>query len=138
LKQNPITEAERRQQLEYEAAEKRAKEAKERAQAEAHQIETAKTVYENMWSQFAADSKKSKSLAYGNLKANLADFAAELVPFLLTAKEHMALISEAETHIKGGDSGQSQDDPRELVASWLRGDIELSRIPLEKAVVSGS
>lgn len=133
MKQKAITEAERRQQLEMAAAEKRAQEARERAETEAELIEMGKNAYANIWAQFSKDSKKSKSLAYAGLKANLAEFAEFIVPHIVTAKEHMALITEAEKHITGGDGGHPQEDMPTLMASWLRGDIELSRIPLEKA-----
>ena len=120
------------------AAEKRAAEALQRAEAEAELIEMAKNCYGNIWADFARDSKKSKSQAYSNLKANLAEFADHLVPHIVTAKEHMALITDAEKYITGGDGGLPQEDMPTLMASWLRGEIELSRIPLEKAVTSGS
>ena len=133
-KKHTITEEERRAAAEQQAAHKRAQEMKARENAEQHKIEMAKNYYDNTWTQFAKDSKKSKSLAYANLKDNLADGASFLVPHLMTAKEHMAMIADADTHIKS-DGGQAQEDPRSLMASWLRGEIELSRIPLEKAVV---
>lgn len=136
MKQKPITEAERRQQLEMAAAEKRAQEARERAEAEAEQIEMGKNCYANIWAQFSKDSKKSKSLAYANLKNNLAEFAEFIVPHIVTAKEHMALITDAEKYITGGDTGHPQEDMPSLMSSWLRGEIELSRIPLEKAATT--
>lgn len=123
MKKKPITEAERREI-----------EALEVAAAEAHEIKIAKDAYANMWDQFAKDSKKSKSNAYANLKENLALLSSFLVPHIMTAKEHMALIAESELHIKGED-GRAQEDPRTLLASWLRGEIDLSRIPLEKVAV---
>ena len=133
-KKEPKTEADLRAELELRAAQKRAQEAADRAQLEAKQVEQAKNVYDNIWLEFAKDSKKSRSLAYSNLKQNLAEFASYLVPYLLTAKEHMALITEAEQHIKG-EGQHAQEDPRSLVGSWLRGETELSRIPLEKTVI---
>ena len=134
MKQKPITEAERRQQLEMAAADKRAQEARERAETEAEKIEMGQNCYSNIWSGFSKDSKKSKSLAYSNLKNNLAEFAEFIVPHIVTAKEHMALITEAEKFISGGDTGQTQEDPRTVIADWLSGRIELSRIPLEKPI----
>ena len=135
MKKKAISDAERRQQLEVEAAQRRAAEMKSRADAEHESIQRAMNYYENTWGDFAKDSKKSKSLAYANLKDNLAEGASFLVPHLMTAKEHMSLIAEAEQHIKG-DSQHSQQDPRTLVADWLSGKIELSRIPLETTVVT--
>lgn len=87
-----------------------------------------------MWQQFAEDWKKGKSLAYSNLLCNLTKWASDLVPVYMTAKEHLAIISECTEHAKS--AGQSQhEDPRALVSSWLRGEDDLSRIPLEKVVV---
>jgi HSP90 family molecular chaperone len=134
-KKKPITEAERRQQLEVAAAHKRAEEARMRENAEQEKIQLAMNAYEGIWREFAKNSKKSKSQAYAQLKEDLATFAPELVPVLMTAKEHMSLIAEAETHVKG-DGPSSQEDPRSIVSQWLQGKIELSRIPLEKAVVN--
>lgn len=128
------SDAERRQEVELAAAQKRADEARERAETEQAEIQAAMNYYDNTWGQFAKDSKKSKSLAYANLKDNLADGACFLVPRLMTAKEHMALIAEAEQHIKGSETGQQHEDPRSIIADWLAGKIELSRIPLEKTV----
>lgn len=86
-----------------------------------------------MWKQFAEDWKKSKSFAYANLLRNLTFSASDLVPSYMTAKEHMAMIAEATEHTKSGEHS-AHEDPRELVGSWLRGESDLSRIPLEKAV----
>jgi hypothetical protein len=134
VKKKKQTEAERRAAAEQAAAYKRAEEMKARENAEHVAIEAAKNYYDNCWADFAKDSKKSKSLAYNNLKDNLAEGASFLVPILMTAKEHMAMIADADSHIKG-DTGQVQEDPRSLMAQWIRGEIELSRIPLEKAAV---
>jgi hypothetical protein len=126
------TEAERRQELEIKAAALRAKDALDRANAEAEEIQRSKTVYENIWAQFAADSKQTgKSAAYANLKANLALSSSYLVPYMMTATEHMKVIASCDEHIKG-DGGKPEEDPRQLIAQWLRGEIELSRVPLEE------
>jgi neutral trehalase len=132
LKKKPKTEAERRQELELAAAQKRAAEQQARTEAEQEQLDLATRAYEGIWREFARNSKKSKSQAYAQLKEDLATFAPELVPHLLTAKEHMSLIAETEQYIKT-EGGPQHEDPREIISLWLSGKIELSRIPLEKA-----
>lgn len=129
------SDAELRQDLEIKAAQRRAKEAMERAQQEAEEIERSKTVYENIWNDFAEDSKKGgKSLAYTNLKSNLAMAAPYLVPRMMTVKEHIAAIAECDKNIVG-DGGVEGEDIRVVVEKWLSGEIELSRIPLLEPVV---
>lgn len=91
----------------------------------------AYTVYDSMWKQFSRDWERGRSWAYSNLLKNLTERASELVPYYMTAKEHMAMVNEAAANIKG-DGEQTKEDPRELVAGWLRGESELSRIPLEE------
>lgn len=122
MKKKPRTEAEVRAEAVEKAAEREAK-----------SIAHAKSVYENMWKQFAEDWKKGKALAYTNLLSNLTFWASDLVPAYMTAKEHMAMIAEATEHAKR-DGASAHEDPRQLISSWLRGDSELSRIPLEKQV----
>jgi len=86
-----------------------------------------------MWQQFADDWKTGKSLAYSNLLCNLTQWASDLVPTYMTAKEHMSIIGEA-TEFAKSDGRMRNEDPRELISRWLRGEDDLSRIPLEKSV----
>lgn len=133
MKKKAITEAERRAKAEAKAEKKRVALAAKRAAAEQKALQHAKVIYESMWQQFSEDWKKGKSVAYSNLLSNLTKWASDLVPIYMTAKEHMSLIGEATEHAKTAGQGQ-HEDPRALVSAWLRGQDDLSRIPLEKAV----
>lgn len=103
------------------------------AESEARSLAHAKQIYEEMWQQFADDWKTGKSKAYSNLLCNLTKWASDLVPVYMTAKEHMGLIAECTDKAKS-DGKVSHEDPREVISRWLRGDDDLSRIPLEKAL----
>jgi hypothetical protein len=92
-----------------------------------------KDIYDKIWSDFADDRKKSRGSAYANLQRALATNAAILVPAYMTAKEHVNIIGEIEQYTKS-DEQANTGDPREHFASWLRGEIELSRVPLEKEI----
>lgn len=92
----------------------------------------AKEVYESIWEQFAIDRKNNRALACTNFQRALAEHAADLVPAYMTAKEHMAMVFECEQYSKSDKQSES-GDPLESMSSWLRGDIELSRTPLETA-----
>lgn len=91
----------------------------------------APSVYDTIWQEFAKDREKNRSIAYANLQRNLAIHAAELVPDYMTAKEHVSIIGEIEQYTKGDAAGE-RGDPRDIVSGWLRGEMELSRVPLEK------
>jgi translation elongation factor EF-Ts len=90
----------------------------------------ARGIYERIWAKFSVDRKKSRSTAYRNLQRALSMHAADLVPNYLTAKEHMSMIAEIEDWTKN-EKESDTGDPSELMAQWLRGQTELSRIPLE-------
>jgi hypothetical protein len=102
-----------------------------RAEEEAARHEQAKKIYEDIWTSFAKDRKTGPAKAYTNLLGNLTKFSGFLVPELMTAKEHMNLIAEAESKMTDDGHGNI-DDPRQLVGAWLRGEVDLSRISLEK------
>jgi len=125
-----------REEAEMQAAELRAQRAMEVAEAEAAKQQEAKEAYDDIWAAFSKDLKNhGKSYANANLLDNLTIFASLLVPLMMTAKEHTSLImdlSEKQTSDKGASHGEN---PTELVSSWLRGAVDLSRIPLEKAKV---
>ena len=90
----------------------------------------ARNIYERIWEKFSADRKKSRSTAYRNLQRELSKHAADLVPAYLTAREHMTMIADIEDWTKA-EKESDTGDPSELLAQWLRGESELSRIPLE-------
>jgi hypothetical protein len=133
LTNKAISEAERRAELEAEALKKEAREEKKRQKAEAEALALAKTIYENIWLAFSKDWVKGRSFAYANLLQNLTKCASELVPHYMTAKEHMAMVTEAAGNVQEG-SHTVEDDPRELIGKWIAGEAELSRIPLGKVV----
>jgi hypothetical protein len=90
----------------------------------------AKFIYETIWAKFAEDRKENRAMAYANLQRALAEHAADLVPAYMTAKEHMSMVSDVEQWTKSDKQSES-GDPLESMSGWLRGDLELSRIPLE-------
>jgi hypothetical protein len=90
----------------------------------------ARSIYEVIWAKFAEDRRENRATAYTNLQRAFCEHAADLVPAYLTAKEHMSMIAEIEEWTKG-DKQSDSGDPTETMSSWLRGDMELSRIPLE-------
>jgi hypothetical protein len=94
--------------------------------------DNAKSIYEKIWAKFAEDRKNNRSMAYTNLQRSFAEHAAELVPAYLTAKEHMSLVADIEPFTKG-DKQSETGDPLSSMSDWLRGDLELSRIPLIKS-----
>lgn len=95
-----------------------------------HGADEARGIYEKIWSQFGKDRTTSRSTAYRNLQKALSKHAADLVPAYLTAREHMSMISDIEDWTKA-EKESDTGDPAELMAQWLRGQTELSRIPLE-------
>lgn len=94
--------------------------------------ENSKSIYEEIWQKFAEDRKNNRAMAYTNLQRSFAEHAAELVPAYLTAKEHMSLVADIEPFTKG-DKQSETGDPLSSMSDWLRGDLELSRIPLIKS-----
>ena len=102
-----------------------------RLKAEAKAQQEAALVHDGIWKQFADDLEKGRSFASDRFARNLATFASKLVPYYFTDKELASTINEALEHVKGED-GRSNEDPAELMGKWLRGEAELSRIPLEK------
>jgi hypothetical protein len=118
--------------LENQAAEDRAEAQLAAAEAEAADVGKARTIYRNIWQQFAEDTKeKGKSAAYVGLKENYALCADDMVPHIMTSGEHMRVISDCDKNISD-PSGIAGEDIRDVVSRWLRGDIELSRIPLSE------
>jgi hypothetical protein len=91
---------------------------------------SAKQIYKSIWSKFAKDRKDSRAQACANLQRAICEHAADLVPDYFTAKEHLAAVMEVEEHTKQ-DKQSETGDPLEAMSSWLRGDLDLSRTPLE-------
>ena len=89
-----------------------------------------KAIYEGIWAKFSVDRKENRATAYANLQRSLAEHAADLVPAYMTAKEHMSMVADVEQWTKADKQSES-GDPMESMGGWLRGDIDLSRIPLE-------
>jgi len=130
----PKTQADLRAEAEEKAAVLRADKAMKAAEEEAEKLAEAKGVYDDIWMAFSKDLKKGKGFANANLLNNLTEFASYLVPIVMNAKEHTSLIMELAEKMSS-EKGHHGENPTELMSKWLRGDIDLSRIPLEKAVV---
>lgn len=91
----------------------------------------AKKAFDGIWRKFGKNRKKGRASAFAELLQDLTAHASELVPYYMTAKEFVGIISEIENHTKG-DGGTHQGDPTEMMEEWLSGKREMSRIPLEK------
>lgn len=131
MKQKPISEAERREQLELDALEKRAKQQEREHQAEQKARQLAESAYSGIWRQFSENLKKGKAYANRELLADLTAGASFFVPLIMTAKEHTGLIMELADKMTGEDSTRGET-PMEMMANWISGKIDLSRIPLER------
>jgi hypothetical protein len=90
-----------------------------------------KTIYAEIWAQFAHEVKVSESKAFANLRENFALHAAELVPEIMTAKELTDGIEWATGHVKT-DQAEHSSDPMLIMEQWMQGLVELSRIPMGK------
>ena len=138
-KTKEISEEERRERAEIRAANKLAREERRREQAEEDARQIAKNAYENIWMMFNKDlAEKGKNVADKNLLSNLNEFCGELVPLVMTAKEHTSLVLELSSKVAETDTGAGNETPYELVEKWLSGSIEMSRIPLEPVLVSAT
>lgn len=91
----------------------------------------ARKVYDAMWAQFNEDAAESWTSACSNLRRALCQNAGLLVPFYFNSKDHMEAVFKVKEQMKSAEGGDDGDDPVEAMASWIRGDRELSRIPLE-------
>jgi hypothetical protein len=120
-----------RKEREHEAMLERAAAEKARQEEEAEFQRAAKHAFDTIWRRFGKNRKKGRSGAFSTLLQDMTEHAAELVPYYMTAKEFVSIISEIETHTKGED-GRKDGDPRDLVSAWLRGEEDMSRVPLEK------
>jgi hypothetical protein len=102
-----------------------------RLEAEVAAAARSKQIYSDIWRAFSINRQKGKSYAYKHLLEDLTNFSSDLVPLIMSGKEHFQLIKEAESEISG-EGGDSKDTLQELAAKWIRGEIELSKISLEK------
>ena len=127
----PITEEERREQLERKAELKNARIAAAQIRKENNARENAKEVYTTIWAQFSEDRKKGRAFAYAKLIEGLNKHCSDLVPTYMTDRDRFGIIKEAESFIGENEQSQHESIP-EMVGKWLSGEIELSRIPLEK------
>lgn len=132
-----LTEAERVKRAETRAANKAAREAREKEDAEHQRLEVAQTVYGNVWKQYDEDLRKSgKNVATRNLLSNYSMFSAELL-CVISQKDHRDTILELTDKLESESLG-SNETPMEIVEKWLSGGIELSRVKLEPAIVAAT
>ena len=111
------------------------KKAFDRAMSEAQLQEDAQRIYQEIWDRFDENRKRGKSFAYTNLLHDYAKYGSYLVcSGLIGAKEHFQLITQTEEYVRGDDAN-TQEDAREVIGSWLRGDRELTRIPFDNEKV---
>ena len=94
--------------------------------------EETKLIAQRMFSQWAEDRKKGRGLAYTNLQQALAKHATDLVPDYMQMDRLIEKLAFLEP-LTGADKQSESGDPLEGMAKWLRGDLDLSRIPLEVA-----
>lgn len=88
-----------------------------------------------IWSKFAENRDKlGCAKAYSRLRHDLAENFDALSPEYMTPKELHSIIESTEQFTKSDRDADNATDPKELVSGWLRGEIDLSRIPLEKPV----
>lgn len=105
----------------------------DRAISDARMQDEAQKLYQEIWDRFDENRKRGKSFAYTNLLHDYAKYGSYLVcSGLIGAKEHFQLITQTEEYIKTDETTNTQEDAREVIGSWLRGDRELSRIPVDK------
>jgi hypothetical protein len=137
VKTNELSEEDRRERAETRAANKAAREEKAKADAELEQLELAQTVYGNIWKQYDDDLRKSgKNVATRNLLSNYSVFSEELL-HVISQKDHRDTILELTDKLESESLG-SNETPMEIVEKWLSGGIELSRVPLEPAIVAST
>lgn len=106
-------------------------EAFDRAMEEAKEQADAKRIYREVFERFSENRKRGKSFGYQNLLHDLSKHFAFLVPTIMSHNEMRGWLAECENNIKQ-ESTDTQEDAREVISSWLRGERELSRIPFEK------
>lgn len=108
----------------------------DRAISDARLQADAQRLYQEIWDRFDQNRKRGKSFAYTNLLHDYAKYGSYLVcSGIIGAKEHFQLITQTEEYIKSEDSS-TQEDAREVIGSWLRGERELSRIPFDDKKMS--
>lgn len=93
----------------------------------------ARQVYDEMWAQFDEDCEKSWTTACRNLRRALCQNAGELVPNYTNFRDHMEAVFKVKEQMKESERPEDVGNPVDTLSSWLRGETELSRIPLEAA-----
>ena len=91
----------------------------------------AREAYDAMWAQFDRDAETNWTEACRNLRRALCQNAGELVPLYFNSKDHMEAVFKVKEQMKSAERPEEAGDPVETMSKYLRGEIELSRIPLE-------
>jgi hypothetical protein len=92
---------------------------------------SARAAYDTMWAQFDEDCEKNWTEACRNLRRALCRNAGELVPAYTNMKDHMEMVFKVKEQMKETERPEDAANPVDTMSNWLRGDVELSRIPLE-------
>jgi hypothetical protein len=133
----PVTQADKktpkqlRAEAERSAAVARAELERKQAEEELRCQEHAKEVWKGIWHRFGVNMRKSPPAAFSVFVQDMAENSADLVPWYFTATEFVRVTIEASEKSKGSPQ-HTAEDPRELFAAWIRGEIDISRVPLEK------
>jgi hypothetical protein len=91
----------------------------------------ARKVYDEMWAQFDEDCERNWTEACRNLRRSLCQNAGELVPYYTNFKDHMEAVFKVKEQMKSAERPEESSNPVDTMSAWLRGEQELSRIPLE-------
>jgi|HubBroStandDraft_2_1064218.scaffolds.fasta_scaffold00006_21 hypothetical protein len=93
--------------------------------------DTPKTIFDQIWKQFAADRKDGRAAAAVKLQRALAEHASDLVPSYATAKEFMSMVFDCEQFTKEDKQGDT-GDPLTNISDWISGKKDFSRISMIK------
>jgi hypothetical protein len=91
----------------------------------------SRAAFDEMWKQFDIDCEKNWSGACRNLRRAMCQNAGELVPDYSNMKDFIDMIFKIKEQMKSAERPEDQANPIDTLSSWLRGEKELSRIPLE-------
>lgn len=92
---------------------------------------TARQAYDAMWAQFDEDAETNWTEACRNLRRALCRNAGELVPAYTNMKDHMEMVFKVKEQMKTAERPEEVGNPVDTMSAWLKGDLEMSRIPLE-------
>jgi hypothetical protein len=118
-------------EIERRAMEARAAEEKRLSEEELRAQQKAKRVWAAMWRAYSRNQKNNPAIAESELLEELTRHSSDLVPHYMTAKEFVTIVMDTKSNIKGNPNHPMQE-PKDLIEQWFSGEIELSRIPLEK------